>query len=67
MLAIITEILTLATQLGPTIATLAIDFGPVESAVGAILSGKSVTDEQLAALQAVADQLHASIQASPES
>ena len=66
MIAIIEEILTLATQLGPTIATLAVDFGPVYSAIAAILSGKSVTDAQLASLQTIADQLHTAIQASPE-
>ena len=66
MLAIIEEILTLAVQLGPTIATLTADFGPVYSAIATILSGKAVTDAQVADLQAISDQLHAAIQASPE-
>ena len=66
MLAIIEEILALAVKLGPTLVQLAIDFGPVRDAVSSILAGKAVTDAQLAALQAVADQLHTAIQASPE-
>ncbi len=63
---LIAKILQLAAQLGPTIATLAVDFAPVEQVVAAIVAGKSITDDQLAAVQAVADQLHAAIQASPE-
>jgi hypothetical protein len=66
IIALIAEILQLATQLGPTIATLAVDFAPVEQAVAAIIAGKPVTDAQEASLQAVADQLHAAIQASPD-
>jgi len=66
MIAIITAILTLAEQLGPTIVTLAVDLGPVYSAISTILSGKQVTDAQLAALQTLSDQLNDAIQASPE-
>ena len=66
VVTVIEGILQLAVQVGPTIAALAIDFGPVESAVAAILKGDTVTDDQLANLQAIADQLHEAVQASPE-
>ena len=66
IISVIENILQLAVQIGPTLAQLAIDFGPVEQAVAAILKGDTVTDDQLANLQAIADQLHEAVQASPE-
>lgn len=65
-IAIITQILTAAAQLGPVIAQAAINFGPVQDAVRKILKGQTVTDDELVTLQGIADALYAANQASPE-
>lgn len=66
-IALINEILALIEQIGPIVAAGIADLSPVVTIMGKIISGQTLNDSDLATLQGVSDNLHAHIQASPES
>ncbi len=65
-IAIIQKILYAAVELGPTVFKAEEELAPFAAAIVQVFKGETLSDDQLAGLQAISDALHGQIQAADD-